>query len=334
MRFTPHYCPYDCCPSRTGSTAFRCHRRGTYLRACDGRRVPRFHCQGCGRTFSSQTYRVDFRWRLPRLHIDLARMLVSKVTRRQAARILEVNRKPVDRRFQRLASIALRLHRARLEQLRANPILYGAFQFDELETYEASRLDCPLTCGVAIHRGSLFVVDAGIGTLPPRLRKASKLRRAMPAKRRSQSKQVVRRIVEAIASVSSRSTPAWVESDMKSSYPVELRRAFRGRRFEHRVTHSKVARTRENPLFPINHTFAMMRDCLAPLVRRTWASSKSRGGLRRAVWIWIAYRNYIRAVTNKANVTPWQILRPSAKRDTIVSAFRRRWPDLDAHYAH
>jgi hypothetical protein len=68
---------------------------------------------------------------------------------------------------------------------------------------------------------------------------------------------------------------------------------------------SKAERNYFNPLFPINHTFAMARDGLSRLVRRNWAAAKLRERLERHLWIWIAYRNYVRGITNDApRVTP------------------------------
>ncbi len=60
-----------------------------------------------------------------------------------------------------------------------------------------------------------------------------------------------------------------------------------------------------NPLFPINHTLAMMRDGISRLVRRTWAASKLRERLEWHAWIWATWRNYVRGITNRSpRVTP------------------------------
>ena len=67
MTFTPSYCPNDLCPSRS-RRSFRWVRRGFFRRACDGRAVQRFRCLHCGKFFSVQTFRLDYRLRLPELH--------------------------------------------------------------------------------------------------------------------------------------------------------------------------------------------------------------------------------------------------------------------------
>ena len=68
---------------------------------------------------------------------------------------------------------------------------------------------------------------------------------------------------------------------------------------------SRAKRDRGNPLFPINHTLAMLRDGVSRLVRRSWAASKRRSKLELHLWIWACWRNYVRGITNKArHVTP------------------------------
>ena len=87
MRFEPPRCPHDDCPSITSGHRRWCFK-GRYPRACDGRTVQRFLCLECHRTFSTQTFRVDYRLKLPRLNLELIGPFVSKVTHPQAARIL------------------------------------------------------------------------------------------------------------------------------------------------------------------------------------------------------------------------------------------------------
>ncbi|MCK6444752.1 MAG: hypothetical protein L6Q99_00005, partial [Planctomycetes bacterium] len=60
-----------------------------------------------------------------------------------------------------------------------------------------------------------------------------------------------------------------------------------------------------NPLFPINHTLARVRDNLSRLVRRNWGASKKREWLLGHCAIWITYRNYVRdRVNRERGVTP------------------------------
>ena len=95
--------------------------------------------------------------------------------------------------------------------------------------------------------------------------------------------------------------------------------------YYHAQHSSKARRDRFNPLFPINHTLAMLRDGLSRLVRRSWGASKLLEWLERHAWVWIAYRNYIRGVTNKApDTTPAQALGVLARQFSKQTFFEWR----------
>ncbi|MBL8858556.1 MAG: hypothetical protein JNL28_08640, partial [Planctomycetes bacterium] len=99
-RFQPPRCPHDACPTRHDRNApFRWQHKGRYQRRCDRRFVQRFLCLVCRRTFSVQTFRVDFGLHRPDLTPRIFDTLVSAVSHRQAARIMECNRKTVRRRM-------------------------------------------------------------------------------------------------------------------------------------------------------------------------------------------------------------------------------------------
>ena len=71
MLFVPPVCPNPRCPSTIASIEFRWQRRGSYRRKCDGKLVLRYACRICRRGFSSQTYRVDYRLKKPRLDVPI-----------------------------------------------------------------------------------------------------------------------------------------------------------------------------------------------------------------------------------------------------------------------
>ncbi len=325
-RFLPPHCPHPRCPSRHGRAPFLWRRRGSYPRKVDGRRVQRFLCRTCGRSFSTQSFRLDYRLQRVHIHPALFRLLVSKVTFRQAARLLGIDRKTVARRARLFGRHARRFHEARLRAARARGGLDGVFQLDELETFETDRRLQPLTVPVLIERRSFFVVHVGVGTLPARggLSAAKKRRKAelerVRGKRRSQSRVQVRVAVRRLGRVLAAGAPLVFESDRKSTYPGILREVFGGRVGSHRRVSSRARRCPGSVLFPINHTLARMRDRVSRLVRRNWGASKRRRCLRWHLWMWVAWRNYLRPVTVAAGVpTP----------GVIVGAAERRWEVAD-----
>jgi transposase-like protein len=327
MQFQPRYCPRSGCPSHH-SHHFRWRRKGFFHRRCDGRDVQRFFCLECRHGFSIQTFRVDYRLRKPGLHLALFKDFVSKTTLRQSARNWGCTRRTVAHRLRLLGAHCREFHQSMLERARSNGGIGGTFQLDELETFEHSRRLKPVTVPVLIERSSYFVLHAECAPLPARGRLSAADRRKKEQqerqfeKRRSGSVQAVRRAFDVLARVHRRHAQVVVQTDQKSSYATRLEQLF-GERVQHERHSSTAARNYGNPLFPINHTLAMMRDGVSRLVRRTWAASKLRDRLELHLWIWIAYRNYVRAITNRARETTAAMAlgidRKKWKRDELLA---------------
>jgi len=303
--FLPPHCPRDDCPSRHPGSPFLWQRKGRYRRACDERVVQRFWCRACCRYFSTQSFRLDFGLRKPTLHFTLFDTFISKVTQRQAARILECTRKTVVHRLRLLSEHSRAFHERVLARARARGGLDGDYQLDELETFEGSRRQCPVTMPVLIELHSYFVVHVEVAPLPPRGKARRKElerrleRERVEGRRRSGSSAAVERCFRVLADAHGHQRAPTISTDCKSTYGPLLRKAFPDTCYHVRHS-SKARRDFHNPLFPINHTLAMLRDGLSRLVRRNWGVSKQREWLERHAWVWIAYRNYIRPLTNRS----------------------------------
>jgi hypothetical protein len=173
---------------------------------------------------------------------------------------------------------------------------------------------------VLIERSSYFIIDLKTAPLPCRggLSKGDRLRKEVReqkfGRRKSGSREAVEECVDTLAKVMFRSAFVQIRTDHKVTYPPILRRQF-GSRLIHQRHSSKDKRDYRNPLFPINHTLAMMRDGISRLVRRSWGASKLRERLEDHAWIWTTWRNYVRGITNKApKVTPAMALGIEEKR--------------------
>jgi hypothetical protein len=306
--FIPPHCPRDYCPSRGANSPFRWRRKGRYRRECDERIVQRFLCRSCGSYFSTQAFRLDYRLHKPTLHFALFDTFVSKVTQRQAARNLLCTRKTVVHRLVLLSTHARAFHKELLARAQRAGGIPGEFQLDELETFENSRRLCPVTMPVLIEQGSYFALDIQVATLPARGKphrgegKKRLERERVEGKRKNESRAAVERCFRVLEEVRPPGQVLSISSDFKSSYPGVLRDVM-SPNYRHFRHSSKTRRDRFNPLFPINHTLAMLRDGLSRLVRRSWGASKQREWLERHAWIWIAYRNYIRDIFNRVRRT-------------------------------
>ena len=299
MKFQPGFCPCDS-PECRSNPAFQYQRRGSYRRACDGRTVQRFQCKGCKHTFSTQTFRVDYKLRKPALDIPLFLLLISKVTLRQCARDLECDRGTVAQRLKLFGEHCRAFHELRMKARGERGPWQGRFLLDELETYEHNRRLKPVTVPLLVHRPSHCILHVAVGTLPPRkpLSPANQKKLELSGeKRTSESRAKVAECFDELQRLLPTTGIVKVDTDEKHTYRALLRKRF-GERLVHETTSSKRRRSYWNPLFVVNHTFAMLRDGLSRLVRRTWAGSKQRQKLEWHLWTYIAWRNYVRPITN------------------------------------
>ncbi len=162
-----------------------------------------------------------------------------------------------------------------------------------------------MTVPLLVHLPSRCILHAAVGTLPPRKplspskqRQLERIEAEEQKKRGSESREKVSECFAVLKQLTLGEGQVRVGTDEKSSYRAILRKSF-GNRLVHQRTNSKEPRTFLNPLFLVNHTFAMLRDGLGRLVRRNWGASKEREKLEWHLWLYIGWRNYVRPITNK-----------------------------------
>ena len=307
--FRPPRCPYRPCAHHRDPPPGFCARHGHYTARCRSHPVPRFRCRHCGRTFSRQTFRMDYRDHRPDLNARLLRALASGLGLRQSARNLGLSRRCTELKFRKIAR-----HLRRLNLNLRQPLQDGArFQLDELETYEGRRNTRPLSVPVLIETHSRLVIWAEAATLRPS-GKMTPARRAAIAQderrygpRRDRSPRSLRRTLQRGAQLAGRLGRVVLDTDEKSSYPRLAAEAFGKRRLLHQQTHRRLPRTTWNPLFPIHHTEALARDLMGRLRRESWLVSKKRRYLDLALQVFMAYRNYVRRRFNRDEPSPAQL---------------------------
>jgi transposase-like protein len=300
--FLPVCCPYSACPSHASNT-FDYHRKGSFTRAIDHKVVQRYACKTCKRSFSDQTFRLDFRLRRPWLNTPIFWALSSKVTHRQTARQLKCSRATVEHRVDLFGRHCQAFHE--LQRRRLKGTLVPDFALDELETYETDRRLKPVTVPVLIHETSWFVLDVQVapmaarGGLAPRFEQKKQIQAGLYGKRKSGSTEAVRKCLESAKDLVRPEAAGFLRTDQKKTY-VGLKKKVLPKEIVHLQVSSEMPRDMNNPLFRINRTLAMMRDGVSRLVRRTWAAAKKRERLEKHLWVWIAFRNYVRRMINRS----------------------------------
>ena len=100
----PPHCPNSKCghhkPLQDG---FPFKEDGTFVRKSDNRRIQRYLCLSCERSFSTQTFSVTYWLKNPELVQNVFMKTVGGMANRQIARDLGVNQGTVDRTISRIA---------------------------------------------------------------------------------------------------------------------------------------------------------------------------------------------------------------------------------------
>lgn len=326
--FVPPRCPNRRCTAHRSPVPRFYHRHGSYKPRCRAEPVPRFKCRVCGRGFSRQTFRLDYRDKRPEVNPRLFILLSSGTGLRQAARVVQMGATSLQKKFRKIGRHMRMLNRNLLPALPALRTLL----LDEMESYE-HRSITPLTMPVLIDGRSKFVIAVDVAPIrrvakrgSPRQRRLER-HEAKAGKRPDRSRNCVRRVLGRLQRVL-RGQAADLVTDEKALYARLCRRRF-GEQVRHHTVSSKLPRTCYNPLFAINLTDAMLRDNLGRLRRRSWLVSKDRRFLRLHLEIFVAYRNWHRRRHNDddQNLTSGVALQLAKRRIELTElvAWRQDW---------
>ena len=275
------------CPScGTG----RSIRYGYYHRQDDAQTIQRYRCKKCGHCHSSATHSPTYRQKRRRLNHQIEADIGSSTSQRRIAKKLRCTRKTVARKVVFLAEQA-RVKGARW--LGAQP-RFGHVQWDELISFEHTRLK-PLSVAVLCAVGRRCIIGVGVAEVPAS-GKIAKRSREKYGHRRDRSAAMRKRVLrDAAAYLADEVT---IESDEHARYGAEIAKVLPGA--EHGTHPSKrgsltgqgeLKRTGFDPLFPINHTLAMMRDNIKRFARRTWCTTKKASALEDVIAIYQNYHN-------------------------------------------
>jgi transposase-like protein len=284
-------CPNVGCRFRRPATTRFFIKKGYFKTKWNGGQlVPRYRCKGCGRYFSSHTERATFGQHRPDLNEQVLHLYASAMTQRRMAICLATNRKTVVRKFLFAAKLARNAHRRRLA---AGTLRMSRAQFDEMETFEHTRLK-PLSIALAVHATTSELIEARVATMPYRGSLASIARRKYGP--RPDTRAAARHAV--LRAVRRCSLPALaLVTDKHPHYPPLIARLLPF------ATHIPVSRTaplppdRRNPndpLFTLNHTAAKIRHDLSRMARRVWVTTKRKERLQAHLDLYIAWNNRYR----------------------------------------
>ena len=254
--FTPIRCPNSDCPRHRDAGERFFWRNGRYRAKCRSHWVACFKCKTCRTSFSRQTFRQDYRDRVPSVNATILTLLCSGIGLRQIARVVGVHRNTVTRKFRKIGR-QMGFLNANLRKKVDRDLV--TLLMDEFESYEGRRNTRPVTIPMVIEKESDFIVDCVSAPIRPRGTMTEKRKRAIAREerrfgaRKDRSKPALERVLKTAASLFGDITHVEMRSDEKTTYPGLIRAAFADKSVTHSQTNSKLVRDTFNPLFPINH---------------------------------------------------------------------------------
>lgn len=329
--FSPPHCPNPNCLHHNGlHPHWRFKRCGYFWSHCQRRRIPRFLCRCCRRSFSSQTFAATYWLKRP----DILPQLVTKTTgcmaNRQIARDLGVAPTTIDRQLARLGRHCLLYHADQMR--RARPA--AAMVIDGLVTFELSQY-WPFHHHLAVEPTSDFIVYF----TDSEVRRSGRMTSAQRRRReqlehlfgRPDPQAVLKDVTHLLEVVTSGQRRLVVLSDEHQAYPRAIRRL--RCEVEHLVTSSRERRDAGNRLFPVNLADLLLRHGSANHKRETIAWSKRRQASAERLAVFLVWRNYMNGRREKVRGSPSPAQSRGMRPDRLTVAellVRRLFPSLIA----
>ena len=279
-------CPKPECQSNSIS------KDGSYYRPSDGQHVRRFRCRPCGKRFSQATSDPAYQQKKRRANHSVKTLLASGVSMRRIAMLLNLHRTTVNRKLIFLGEQAKLKHQKFLDK---HPLV-NSLQFDDLETIEHTKCK-PLSCTLAVEEKTRVILGVEVSQMPAKglLARVSRSRYGYRKDHRSQGIKVlfdsIKKVVHPEASILSDKNPLYPAA-VKRAFPKALYNTVKGAR-GCGTGQGELKRLVYDPLFSLNHTFAMLRANINRLFRKTWCTTKKKSNLEHHLWIYIHFHNQV-----------------------------------------
>lgn len=265
-------------------------RYGHFVRRSDSKKLLRFKCKRCLKTFSQATTQSCYWQKKRKLNPRILELLCSGNSQRRIALLLNINRKTVARKLVFLAKQA----RIQNQRVLKDHNRVERIQFDDLETIEHTKLK-PLSITIAVEDKSRFILGARVSQMPAKGLLAKKSRKKY-GKRRDDRKLEREKLFKSIqfkvfdyAEITSDEQPHYPNS-VKKFFPKAFHKTVKGQRGA-LTGQGELKKVGFDPLFSLNHTCAMFRDNIKRLARKTWCTTKDKNRLQDVVDLYIYYHN-------------------------------------------
>jgi hypothetical protein len=224
------------------------------------------------------------------LNSQIYQLLASGISQRRLAIFLNTNRKTIVRKFLFVGPIADWVLK---EDLKNHPPATEV-EFDDLETFEHSKLK-PLSVISVVESGSRRILGFKVARMPAKgLLVKRSLKKYGP---RVDERKVKRRrlftelqdFIAPTAVMKSDESPHYPK-DVRRYFPKALHKVYKGRR-GCVVGQGELKGGGFDPIFSLNHSYAMSRANINRLFRRTWNTTKKPEHLTLHLAIYVLFHN-------------------------------------------
>lgn len=291
---------------------------GYYERENGQTRVGRYLCLSCKRSFSSSTRNLLKYTKRRDLASDIYLRLSGHSTQRRTALELNVSRGTIARYCVLLGRLAMREH---AHWMKTSFIIQGAgqiagFQFDEMSSFEHSKYKS-LSIAVAVEAKTLNIVGFSVSKCPPQKHYTGHAQ-VLYGARKNQRTRGIRQLIAGVSPFLANSFV--VETDQCPIYSKLIKSMPRGEKQSTHVSYKsrkaiasgfgEVKVGYKDPLFPVNHSCAMLRANASRLIRKTWSTTKKRTRLYYHLAIVIHFINRVLIpLRKKMNMNPSEMVR-------------------------
>lgn len=277
------------CPKCSSPKNF-IRKSGRFYRRSDSRTVQRYLCKCCKKHFSQATFSACYRQKKRRLNGIIKASLCSAMSMRRLARIYGASRLTIKRKKIFLAAQA----RLNQDKWRKDKV-FSEVQFDELETFEHSKCK-PITVMLFVNEDRK-IIDFGVAPIGAK-GKLVHIARKKYGKRKNRGFQMREELckkisphIHPLATLRSDQNPNY-KPLIKKHFPLAKHECFLGTR-GCVTAQGELKKIKFDPIFKINHAFAMLRANINRLLRKTWCTTKDIKRLEDHIAIYVDYHNKV-----------------------------------------
>jgi hypothetical protein len=260
--------------------------------------VKRYRCKVCGKTFSDQSFLIDYYVKKPVDYVSLIKALVSSTGQGNIRRFETMREEQIQNRYERLSRVFLAIHAHLREKLE----IAEDFVLDGFESFSRSQY-YPNNINIIAGNQSEFIYSMGFSQLRRKGRMTEKQKSQRQTEEHLHGRAPKKAIEMSVASLLAdmgkllyrkEIGKKTLYSDEHPAYQRSLSRIIDAQDyFDHQTISSKKPRTTFNPLFPVNYIDRQIRKDSANHVRETVQFARCPSAMMARLTIYQMYHNYL-----------------------------------------